>query len=129
MKYLLICNRGKETLKLVSRGMISVDTKSGAFNFRDMRLFPLKLMRTKTFVPEILHLLIETFVRQRKSPRNPAEINDSCWLKDFQDGESFLQGKAWDFQAVPRCSPATDLGGVDNANSFSSAFESGINFD
>lgn len=82
-----------------------------------------------TFVTEMLHLLIETFVQQRKSPRNAAEFNNLRLLKDLQDRESFLQGKAWDFQVVPRCSPTIDLGGVDNANSFSSAFESGGNFD
>lgn len=83
-------------------------------------------MNQDTFVTEILHLLIETFVEHRKSPRNPAEIKDSCLLKDLQDWESFLQGKPWNFQVVPCCSPATDLGEVDNANSFSFAFESGV---
>lgn len=124
---LLNCNHGTETLKLVSRRMISM---SFSFQWLLHETFPSNTdVNQDTFVTEILHLLIETFVGHRKSPRNPAEIKDSCLLKDLQDWESFFQGKPWNFQVVPRCSPATDLGEVDNANSFSSAFESGGNFD
>lgn len=92
-----------------------------------MRLFPSKTdVNQDTFVTEILHLLTETFVQQRKSPRHPAEINGSSLLKDLQDWESFLQEKAWDFQAVPCCRPTIDVGRADNASSFSCTCEPGV---
>lgn len=126
---LLICNCAKETLKLVSRGRILVDSKSWIFNFRDfyMRLFPLKLMWTKTLLWLKSYTCCWNLCTAEKKPSRDQRLVLAKGLAGPRI--SFLQGKAWDFQVVPHCSPAIDLGGLDNANSFFSAFESEGNFD
>lgn len=109
MKYPLICSRGKKTLKLVSREMISMDTKSGVFHFSDfyMRTFPPKLMWTETLLwLKSYTCWLKPLYGTEKAQETRSRMTCAC---SRTSGRGILApGTGWDVQVVPCCSLAID---------------------